>query len=333
MGVGEFLGKLFGGNDAGKNVGVLRAYGKLPMYAEYRRLEVSPGAPTQYSQWMDAGRLAWVRSPRKSEHGVTRPTRLMFRLPDAKEVVVASLWDSRDSLGRVFPFSFFVVCPTDALGGNSLERWAAAVSIFGTLDRAHQELGRLTAGGDFYRLYGKRAVLLRPDDLEQRASRLLAEAQGIQAPTWYQSVMGDNAALAGDWFGGLLRRVERWKSQPNQLADLALSCPLAPGVSPAAQAALWISWLEELAKKAGRSIDVVLPSDAEAPSSFVTLLLRHVLPDDFQLATTDAERYEFVERLSAATTPAEQPAEKSAEAVPMATPSGSLLDWVMQNGS
>ncbi|RMF85807.1 MAG: DUF2094 domain-containing protein, partial [Planctomycetota bacterium] len=177
MGVGEFIGKLFGGGDADKNVAVLRAYGKLPMYAEYRRLEVAPGAPSQFSQWMDAGRLAWVRSPQKSENGVTRPTRLMFRLPDAKEVVVASLWDSRDSLGRVFPFSFFIVCPPDALGANALERWASAVSIFATLERAHGELAQLGSGGDFYRLYAKRAVLLRPDDLDERVSRLLADAQ------------------------------------------------------------------------------------------------------------------------------------------------------------
>ncbi|RMF77497.1 MAG: hypothetical protein D6744_11295 [Planctomycetota bacterium] len=138
--------------------------------------------------------------------------------------------------------------------------------------------------------------------------------------------MDEDSTPAGEWFGAFRRRAERWKTQPDQLADLALSCPLAPDVSPAAQAALWIRWLDELAKKAGRTIDVVLPADAAAPSSFVTLFLRHVMPDDFQLATTDADRYEFVERLTVASPPAEKPADD----IPLAAPSGSLLEWVMQ---
>ena len=99
MGVGRLIGRLLGG-DADKSDAILRAYGKLPLYAEYRRLEVSPGTPTAFSQWMDAGRLAWVRSPSKSETGATRPSRLLIGLPDTKEAVVASVWDSRDSFER-----------------------------------------------------------------------------------------------------------------------------------------------------------------------------------------------------------------------------------------
>ena len=100
MGVGNLLGKLFG-SDANKNEALLRAYGKLPMYAEYRRLEVTPGTPTAYSQWLDAGRLAWCNAPSKTQDGQTRTTRLLIGLPDSREAIVATLWDSRDSLGRV----------------------------------------------------------------------------------------------------------------------------------------------------------------------------------------------------------------------------------------
>ena len=41
--VGNFLGKLFSGQPDNGNHALLRAYGKLPMYAEYRRLELSKG--------------------------------------------------------------------------------------------------------------------------------------------------------------------------------------------------------------------------------------------------------------------------------------------------
>ncbi|MFQ5806265.1 MAG: hypothetical protein ACE5I3_07440, partial [Phycisphaerae bacterium] len=127
----------------GKKDTVLRAYGKLPIYAEYRRLEVSPGTPTAFSQWMDAGRLAWVRSPSKSEASTTRPSRLVIGLPGTKEAIVASVWDSRDSLGRAYPFAFFVVCPPEALGRDLLQRWVAAASIHHAFDQLYFQLHSL----------------------------------------------------------------------------------------------------------------------------------------------------------------------------------------------
>ena len=101
--VGNFFGKLFSGQpaDEGKDL-PLRAYGKLPMYAEYRRLQVAPGTPTVYSQWMDAGRLAWVQAAaQRGEKGSMVSTRLLGKLPAQKELVVASMWDSRDNVGRI----------------------------------------------------------------------------------------------------------------------------------------------------------------------------------------------------------------------------------------
>ena len=42
---------------------------------------------------------------------------------------------------------------------------------------------------------------------------------------------------------GLLRRAERWKSQSSGLANMAVSCPLAQGISYGAQVVLWLEWL------------------------------------------------------------------------------------------
>jgi len=45
---------------------------------------------------------------------------------------------------------------------------------------------------------------------------------------------------AGEWFSGLLRRAQRWKSQPDSVSELALSVPLVGlhvnGWLPAAEA-------------------------------------------------------------------------------------------------
>jgi len=324
MGVGELIGKLFGAGEARDDL-PLRAYGKLPMYAEYRRLELSPGVPTAFSQWMDAGRLAWVRSPTRSEAGVTRPTRLLLRLPETKELVVASVWDSRDSLGRVFPFAFFVVCATEALGRDALEQWVAALSIQRTFDRFHGELMSIGRGGDFYRLYQKRTVSLRGDDLSGRLQTLRADAGRIAADAWFKALGLDQAVEAAAWFAGLLRRAERWRAQPALLAELAVSLPLAAGFSFSAQAVLWLEWLSPLLAKAGKRPWLVVPAEDPKSATAMHIIVRDPLPDDFQLLTSDDRRYRYVEHA------AELAQSESGAALPVDPPDGSLAGWLQRH--
>lgn len=321
MVVGGLIGKLFGA-DGAKNETLLRAYGKLPMYAEYRRLEVSPGTPTVYSQWMDAGRLAWVRSPTKSDQGVTRASRLLVQLPGAKEVVIASLWDSRDSLGRVFPFSFFITCPVGAVGDNALQRWVSAAALFRTFDQFYMELGRLGTGGDFYKLYRKRVLPIRPDDLDQRVAALEQEARQLSAAEWFDAAIDHDQLGAGAWFAGLLRRVERWKAQPATVADLALAIPLAPSRSFGPQAAAWLNWLAPVAARSGRPVQVLMPADNGVSPRALNLILRDLLPDDFQVLTTDDAAYQFVEQIRT-------PPRAAGSGVPAEVPvDGNLYDWL-----
>ena len=185
--VGQFFGKLFSGQTE-KNEALLRAYGKLPFYAEYRRLEVSPGTPTLFSQWLDAGRLAWARSATVSGKGALRGSRLLIQLPDTKEAVVARLWDSRDSLGRVFPFAFFIVCPPEALGAEPVARWTAALAVCECFERLHAELGQLARGGNFYKAYGKRVIPIRPDDADERSERLRRQAAAVSGREWFKAI-------------------------------------------------------------------------------------------------------------------------------------------------
>jgi hypothetical protein len=321
MGVGRFFEKLFRGDEPAGDT-VVRAYGKLPMYAEYRRLEVAPGTATLFSRWMDEGRLAWAKSPTRSPHGATRPTRLMVRLPETKEAIIASVWDSRDSLGRVFPFAFFVVTPIDALGANPLVQWTAAASLHRAFDRMHGELSTLGTGGDFYRHYAKRSVPLRGEDLEERVNALYEDARQVGIEEWFGGLGLDKSVTPAAWFDGLMRRADRWRAQPPSLAEAALSCPLAAKLSYGAQLVVWLQWIGPLLQKSGRTPWIVMPAENSAASS-VTLLIRDLLPDDFQLLTSDADAYGYVEKLAAVPAGA-------GEAL-RAAPGGGFLDWVIAN--
>jgi hypothetical protein len=336
--VGQFFGKLFTGQ-AGRNQAALRAYGKLPFYAEYRRLEVAPGTPTTFSQWMDEGRLAWARSVPGKAAGTIRASRLFIRLPQTREVVVASVWDSRDSLGRVFPFAFFVVCPLGALGNDPFQCWAAAFAIHAEFDRFHRELAVLGRGGDFYRLYQKRTVPLRPDDLDERTERLRQEAAAIAADEWFKAAFGN--LDPAPWFSSLLRRAERWKSEPASVPDLALSCPLAGGATLEAQALLWLGWLSALVRKARKTPWLVMPAETDHRAA-VHILVRDLLPNDFQLLTTDAADYGYVENLaqlpqagspaSDSSAPDSTAPDSSAPDSSVDTPpTGPLLDWLTEH--
>ncbi|MBU0640945.1 MAG: DUF2094 domain-containing protein [Planctomycetes bacterium] len=326
--VGQFLGKLFSG-PAGKNETILRAYGKLPFYAEYRRLEVSPGTPTAFSQWMDEGRLAWAKATVGGTPGSVQSSRILIHWPGTREIVVASLWDSRDSLGRIFPFTLFVVCPADALGGDPLERWTAATAIHEELDAAHAGLAALGRGGsDFYRMYQKRAITLRPDNLDQRVKQFYEQAGRISAADWFAAAGLDDTD-AGTWFASLSRRIERWRAESALTGELALSCPLARGTPHHIQALLWLGLIAPFSRHAGKDPSLVVPMEHASGPTALHVLTRDPLADDFQLLTTDTSHYHYVEQLGRLPATAD-------DAPPTANggaPEGSLLSWLTKQAS
>ena len=326
MGVSRLIGKLFGG-DADRNAAVLRAYGKLPFYAEYRRLELAPGTPTVFSQWLDAGRLAWVRNPERTDASHTRPSRVLIGLPDAKEAVVASIWPSRDNLGREFPFAFFVTCPLDALGTDPVERWVAAGVIHETFATLHKEVHALGSGGDFYRAFRKRAVTLRADDLEDRVRNLRTEAATIPATTWFDGLRLGRETSFEAWFDGLARRATRWRNRPEALRQSALACPLAPGYSCDVQAVLYLEWLARLLGTLDRSPWLIAPTQCGPSAPTLSLILRDLLPDDYQLLTTEDRNYGYIEHLWSLA----KPAAGEPSAPPTAPPSNGLLTWLKQH--
>lgn len=336
--LGGFFRGMFGGGaqepPPSSGAALLRAYGKLPFYPEYRRLEITPGAPTAFSQWMDAGRLAWFRSPTKTEQGVTRASRLLLRLPDSRELIVANVWDSRDSAGRVFPFSFFVCCPPEALGSDPVEQWVAARSIHREFDQAHAALAGFSAGGDFYKLFSKRYVTPRPPDLLEQIGALRQQAAAIPAIDWFHAWAPDSKVDPAVWYATMQRRVDEWRTQADALRSLAVSCPIASGYSYPAQAVCWLTLLGTLASRGGRSLSFIGPGTETPEGAALHVLLRDVKPDDFQLMCSDAGRYGFIDNLASV------PASAAAAAAgtngappPPEPPAGSLIDWMLHQST
>lgn len=328
--VGSFLSNLFSGQpQAPANSAPLRAYGKLPLYAEYRRLDVSPGTPTAYSQWLDSGRLAWMQAAGgKHEPGEKQPamvsSRLMLQVPGSKEWVVGCLWDSRDNVGRIFPFSFFVVCAADALGADAVERWAAALSIFEQLEAQYGRLKLISGGGDFYKHYQRVFITLKPEDLSERVRLLLEQAAKLEAMDWYQAA-NLGAPSPQEWFSTISKRTGRWITQPEAFGRSAVSCPIAAPFSADVQAVVWLRWLDALSRAAGKSPDVIAPAAMDGQPRMLHAIVRDLMPDDFQLLTTQAAKYGFVENLSKI--PPRSP--ESSDSLMIHPPSGSLLSWMM----
>lgn len=323
--VGHFFGKLFSG-PPGRHELTLRAYGKLPLYAEYRRLEVSPGAPTAFSRWLDEGRLAWVQSaPQGETRGHTRPTRVVLHWPDQREWVIANIWGSHDSLGRRFPFSLFVTCPPEKLGAGPAQRWAACAALHAQLNAAHGQLATLGTGGDFYRLYGQRVLTVPGDGLADRAAELRREAADLCFSTWISATDLENRR-PGAWFAALLRRAEHWKAQPDTLRAAALSVPLARGPAFDAQALLWLEWVTVLARPLGQEPWLMLPAPQAPGPARLVVAFRELLPGDFQLLTTDIDAYDYVEHIHRLSEGAPPPAGPD-----VAAPSGPLLDALLRH--
>lgn len=306
------LGKLFGGESKGEVL--LRAYGKLPYYAEYRRLEIAPGAPTAFSQWLDAGRLAWAKSTTKAPSGSVRTLRAMIRVPGTKDIAIASIWDSRDSIGRVFPFCFFVIGAPDAFGATPMERWASATALCTQFDRYYVESRSLSAGGDFYRLFDKRTLPSKPADVADRARGNVDAARAIEAGAWLRSWVHNAPGDRLGWFTGAAAKSEWFRNHPDSMADMAMSFPLAAGFPLAAQASLWLDWAAPAIVACGKAASVIAPA-IESGSPDLHLIVRDVVPDDFQLLTTDDTGYPYVERIS-----------HNGQAG--VAPNGSLLDWL-----
>ena len=104
---------------------------------------------------------------------------------------------------------------------------------------------------------------------------------------------------------------------------------MARGFSYEAQTVLWLEWFEGLFGKIGRMPWLVLPADGQQSSASLHLILRDLLPDDYQLLTTDDRAYGYVEHVS----PIPPVDADATPSPPVDAPCGSLLAWLKEQAS
>jgi hypothetical protein len=139
----------------------------------------------------------------------------------------------------------------------------------------------------------------RLDDLPQQVQQLRAQADAIDLETWL-SAAGLGDLPPGDWLAGTHTRAARWKVQPASASQLALNCPLASGSGYVVQAVLWLQWISTLGLAADKEPAIVLPAPGTPGPARMQIVFRDLLPDDFQLLTTDAGAYGYIEDLGQA---------------------------------
>src|SRR5262249_12951005 len=123
-------------------------------------------------------------------------------------------------------------------------------------------------------------------------------------------------------------------------ASLAVSCPLASGYSYPAQTVCWLTFFEGLATRLARPPTFVGPASESPQGASLHFLLRDAKPDDFQLLSSDAGRYGFIENLAsvpANAAPAAPSVESANGSSPPAqmpeAPNIPLLEWMLRNAA
>ncbi|NUQ50900.1 MAG: DUF2094 domain-containing protein, partial [Phycisphaerae bacterium] len=148
------LGQLISGLFAPRDL-PLRAYGKVPFAAEYRRLNTGGPAASAFCRWLDDGRAAWMQH---SDQSAVAPTRLFVRPIPRGDFVAAHIRGSHDSLGRPFPLAFFVTIPRAALGDDPLAAWLIARRLDEQLAVLFDELAAVERADGFQAAFGSRRL-------------------------------------------------------------------------------------------------------------------------------------------------------------------------------
>lgn len=298
---------------------LLRAFGKLPESREFLQLEAGRGAPKLFQNWVKAGHDQWVTVVPAERRGTLLPCRMWAVLPEAPDhAVVAHLWRSQDSAKRVFPFTFFVVLKTPRdltpLPALDLARryWAGLEPLFAEIAQGQRVLQSF------------RDCVLDENETAPAGADLITEAQNIPASDWFEALSAGSAQWKTDFLSRLRGAVANWRAHP-AAATASIRVPLSRRHDYTVQAAAWIRWLET--QHPGRELQLTalaLPAPATAIAPAVALITRPLREGDFQLLTSDAPDYEYLEDLDRHPHALSDPAAADFEDGDLA---GSLWDW------
>lgn len=221
-----------GSRQRGRREAALRAFGKLPIEADFLPPLVGGDAGEWYMGWIENGRKNYP------DYGPPVASRFWLLLAPVGEshAVVAVLKNSRDRKGREYPFTVFVTIPRSMI---SAAIPAAAHWLWATwqiLEVAIETLAGVQDVGAYCSFCQNRAVVL-PEPLKPAGLAALAE-DWLEQPTvlWLQGILGERfrpRVLA--FIEQTSKCIEMARTRP-----LGIRIPLGRTLSIAAQIDFWV---------------------------------------------------------------------------------------------
>lgn len=326
--VGKMLKGLF--SSGPHDSAVVRAYGKLPMSPEYRRLECDRGVAASFSRWIDTG---WGQARTRDQHSKMMPARFCGLFPGQKEHVTASFWDSRDSGGREFPFTFFLTVLRNSLGPDGPSRFAQVLGLWDAIEAMRGELAELARGKRFDAIYRDRHILLAKETVDEDRRALIRQVEAIPLGDFAEALAQRvGTSDLQNWLEMLSQSLPRWKDQMRD-TGLAIRCPISPRWSPAAQVIAWIQWLETNLDGRAWPDTIIMPQLGRAEagetddSPEAVLLFRDLTAEDFQLLTNWASAYEYADSVVARSSDSADNKSQSQFPAKLLDSGTSLWDW------
>ena len=286
----------------------VRWFGKLPTYPDYYSSPAGEEWTVEFNEWVMKGceiHHARVASTDGAIHRMPICA-CVIRLPKSEVTVLAAILDfGGDMRGRQFPMCMYVGIPTHSWPGPTSDRVTGALRVLNRLLLLRHELARfINSPGPLEAVLGGRVVSLDDLDEEYTDSSWTAGARDHLMTDWFVAVQDIlKIQRMASWVG----KVDEWGDRlvKHEGADFepTLRFPLAMRVPAEIQVAGWIRWLEQRMDLGRRSLSLVISGDLEYESGFLAVIARQIVPDDFLLATSQAQTLSYLDDLAAVELP------------------------------
>lgn len=267
----------------------LSLYGKLPVYKDFLRVNVTGAEATALRAWLDRGFSRFWEADDASRDADLPPHAFLLHLPGADGAVLGRLRGSHDSGGlRRFPLALFVVQPAGKGAGRTLPLLHFLGQSLPALLAADQAVA---AAGDVETLYDRARELTLCGSIPDTQGVLAKLGDDIAG----QTEAGFARALYGPEAERLWPALRQLLTRAAGTGRLAVRLPVTQELPLVSQALLWVSVLVGPEGRRQPPVSVLLP--LTEPAAGLVLLQRDLRPDDTLLFNPDCRSFEFVEDL------------------------------------
>ncbi len=267
----------------------LSLYGKLPVYKDFLRVNVTGTEATALRAWLDRGFSRFWEADDACRDVDLLPHGFLLYLPGAEGVVLGRLRGSHDAGGlRRFPLSLFVTQPAGKGAGRTLSLLHFLGQSLSALLAADQALAGATGVEALYDRARELTLCGAVSDSEDVLSNLRGELEDRSEADFASALYGPAADRLWPSLRQLLAR-----SGGN--GRLAVRVPTTGDLPLVTQALLWVSVLIGREARKAPAVSVLMP--LTDPAAGLVLLQRELRPDDALLFNPDGRDFEFVEDL------------------------------------